>query len=106
MSVKIETAGGITTAKLSGEIDHHSALWLRMDIDTAIFEQKPKLLKLDFERVSFMDSSGIGLVMGRYKLMKEWDGNVELINLPDSIERVMLLAGMNRLCKIRKQEKI
>ena len=102
MSVKIERNEREIIARLSGEIDHHSALWLRMDIDTAVFEDKPKTLKLDFEKVSFMDSSGIGLVMGRYKLVKEWAGSVELINLPENIERVMTLAGMNRLCKIRK----
>ncbi len=101
MGVQIEAKNDIITAKLSGEIDHHSALWLRMDIDTAVFERKPRLLQLDFKDVSFMDSSGIGLVMGRYKLIKEWNGNIELVNLPDNIERVMLLAGMNRLCKIK-----
>ncbi len=102
MSVKIESKDGVILAKRSGEIDHHSALWLRMDIDTAVYEQKPKLLQLDFGDVSFMDSSGIGLVMGRYKLIKEWEGSVELINLPEYIERVMLLAGMNRICRIRR----
>lgn len=102
MAVYIETkTKDELLARLSGEIDHHSSLWLRMDIDTAICENKPKTLQLDFSDVSFMDSSGVGLVMGRYKLMKEIGGSVELCNLPDSIERVMLLAGMNRICKIK-----
>lgn len=102
MAVYIESGEkDCLTARLSGEIDHHSSLWLRMDIDTAICDKRPSVLMLDFGDVSFMDSSGIGLVMGRYKLMKEIGGSVELINLPDSIERVMLLAGMNRICKIK-----
>ena len=53
------------TAFLSGEIDHHSAKTIREEIDLAVSEQIPKELWLDFRDVSFMDSSGIGLVMGR-----------------------------------------
>lgn len=103
MPVKTVSSNGTLTAMLSGEIDHHSSLWLRIDIDTAIVEAKPMLLELDFKDVSFMDSSGIGLVMGRYKLMKETGGSVCLINLPEGIEKVMTLAGMNRICRIKKE---
>ena len=84
-------------AKITGEIDHHTARWLRMDIDTAIQDKEPKKLLLDFSGVSFMDSSGVGLVMGRYKNMSERGGKVELRNMPDYIEKVMSLAGMDRL---------
>lgn len=105
MPVQTEWESGVLTAKISGEIDHHSALWLRMDIDTAIVEKHPKILALDFKEVSFMDSSGIGLVMGRYKLMKEQGGETLLTNLPEGIEKVMLLAGINKLCVIRKEGK-
>ena len=54
--------GGVLTARITGEIDHHSAGWLRMDIDTAINDRHPKVLRLDFSGVSFMDSSGVGQV--------------------------------------------
>ena len=84
-------------ARITGEIDHHSARWLRMDIDTAIQDRSPKKLLLDFSGVSFMDSSGVGLVMGRYKNMQGRGGDVSLINMPDYIEKVMSLAGMDRL---------
>ena len=89
-------------AKITGEIDHHTARWLRMDIDTAIQDKEPKNLKLDFSGVSFMDSSGVGLVMGRYKNMRERGGKVELINMPDYIEKVMSLAGMDRLLEDKR----
>ena len=67
MSVRTETNGKILTAYLDGEIDHHSAKNMRETIDAAIAELMPEMLVLDFKDVSFMDSSGIGLVMGRYK---------------------------------------
>lgn len=98
MAVYITDGGdGTLIAKITGEIDHHSARWLRMDIDTAIQDKEPKKLLIDFSGVSFMDSSGVGLVMGRYKNMKERGGRVELTNMPEYIEKVMNLAGMDRL---------
>ncbi len=98
MQVNIQTDhGDIITAKITGEIDHHSAKWLRMDIDTAINDYKPVLLRLDFSGVTFMDSSGVGLVMGRNVGMKEIGGSVELVNMPPYIERVMAIAGMDKL---------
>lgn len=98
MPVYIESDGESTlTAKITGEIDHHSAKWLRADIDTAINDSKPKLLRLDFSEVTFMDSSGVGLVMGRNLNMKEIGGKVELVNMPPFIEKVMAIAGMDKL---------
>lgn len=103
MAVYITDGGdGTLTARITGEIDHHTARWLRMDIDTAIQDKEPKNLCLDFSGVSFMDSSGVGLVMGRYKNMRERGGKVELINMPDYIEKVMSLAGMDRLLEDKR----
>ncbi len=92
-----EGRGGELIAKITGEIDHHSARWLRSDIDTAISDKSPEKLVLDFSGVSFMDSSGVGLVMGRYKNMAGRGGTVRLVNMPDYIQKVMELAGMDRL---------
>lgn len=87
-------------AFLDGEIDHHSAAGIRTDIDLNITLYKPKALFLDFSAVTFMDSSGIGLVMGRYKKMQEIEGKVHIQNPPNHIRRVMLLSGVNKLAKI------
>ena len=70
-------------------------------IDRDIVQSKPSQLVLDFRGVTFMDSSGIGLVMGRYKLMEEIGGTVLLTNLPSSLKKVMKLAGMDRLAQIK-----
>ena len=71
MSVEIKVTGEVVTALLSGELDHHTARIMREAIDNAIELNMPTALVLDFKDVSFMDSSGIGLVMGRYRnLMK------------------------------------
>ncbi len=90
------------TAVLSGEIDHHSAREMREAIDEAASKVRPKRLILDFSGVQFMDSSGIGLVLGRCKLMQIWGGRVVIANLPPKIEKIVSLAGLNQLCTIVK----
>ena len=100
MSVKIIEEESRTVAVLSGEIDHHNAKNLRMEIDFALRENQPQELILDFSDVGFMDSSGIGLVMGRYKLMQEIGGNLVVRNPPPHIKKVMRLSGIDRLASI------
>lgn len=100
MSVKIINDENKLTAVLSGEIDHHIAKELRRDIDFAVREFQPEELVLDFAEVDFMDSSGIGLVMGRYKLMKETGGKVIVKNPQNQIKKVMRLSGIDKLAAI------
>lgn len=82
---------------LVGDIDHHQAALLRQDIDAVLCAQKPDVLELDLQRVSFMDSSGIGLIMGRYRLLQGWNGRLILSHLSDSVRKLVLLAGLGTL---------
>ncbi len=106
MGVRLILKEGELTAVLSGEIDHHSAREIRGAIDEAAAKVKPKLLTLDFSAVQFMDSSGVGLIMGRCKLMQLWGGRVKITNLPPKIEKIVSLAGLNQLCMIVKEVKV
>ena len=87
-------------AFLDGEIDHHTAAEMRSVIDDALVQGVPKELVLDFTGVTFMDSSGIGLVMGRCKLMNELGGTVTVKNPPNYIRKVMRLSGIDRIATI------
>lgn len=100
MPVRILAEKNKITAFLSGEIDHHSAGDLRSEVDLSVREAMPEVLILDFSDVSFMDSSGIGLVMGRYKLMNEFGGTVTIHNPPPHIKKVMKLSGIEKLASI------
>ena len=100
MAVKITVSGEVITAYLDGEIDHHSAGIMRNEIDAAVEQNMPTMLVLDFKDVSFMDSSGIGLVMGRYKIMKPYGGELHITNTSPHIGKVMKLAGLDRLAKM------
>ena len=102
MGVTIHQEQQSQVAYLSGEIDHHIAKSIRQEIDRACEESAARLLILVFKDVTFMDSSGIGLVMGRYQLMQTLGGEMALSNLPASIKRVMRLAGLDRLAVLDK----
>lgn len=100
MPVKVYVADEILTAYLIGEIDHHSAKEIREEIDGAAARSRPKEMILDFREVTFMDSSGIGLVMGRYAVMQELGGVLRAVNMSGHIKKVMKLAGLDRLAVI------
>ena len=106
MSCEIKSVGELLTVMLDGEIDHHTAKDMREKIDEAIEFYMPTLLIMDFGRVSFMDSSGIGLVMGRYKTLQKKGAKLNLTNLPPNIYKVMKLAGIERLAKIEKENAV
>ena len=100
MSVRINMSDTEITVYLSGEIDHHNATDLRAEIDAAIERIEPSLLILDFRDVTFMDSSGIGLVMGRYRLITPYGGKIKITSANSQIIKVMKLAGLDKLANI------
>lgn len=97
MPVTIEVNGNTMTARLSGELDHHHTQKLREEIDRSVQKEHPSRLILNFAGVEFMDSSGIGLVLGRYRLMQEREGSLVLCAMPPHIRRVMRVAGIANL---------
>ena len=102
MSVKIDVTGEVVTAFLSGEIDHHTAASIRKEIDAAVENSVLTLLVLDFSGVTFMDSSGIGLVMGRYAAAKKKGAVLHVSGAGETLYKVMRLAGIERLARLEK----
>lgn len=90
---------------LSGEIDHHEAARLRPQIDDTLMRKRPAEVELDFSDVTFIDSSAIGLVMGRFRIVEEWGGKVAVSGLTSRQKRVMKLAGLDRIAQFRESEK-
>ena len=100
MKIDIKSENGCSVALLSGEIDHHNAAEIRTKLDKYIISAQPKELVIDFKNITYMDSSGIGLIMGRSKLMRECGGDLVVRNPQSYIKRVMKLSGIERLVKI------
>lgn len=84
-------------AVLPGEIDHHAARFLRERIDRKLFEDHPDVLLLDFSEVKFMDSSGIGLILGRAQIAMEMGSTVQITGLSPRLERLILLSGVEKM---------
>ena len=100
MAVEINVKGEVLTAYLKGELDHHTAAEMRTEIDSAIELNMPELLVLDFSGISFMDSSGIGLVMGRYRILSRRGAKLHISGASPQIYKVMKLAGLERLATL------
>ena len=100
MSVEINVTGEVVTAYLSGELDHHNAKEMRETVDNAIELNMPSLLILDFKDITFMDSSGIGLVMGRYRNLIKYGAELHVTGAPPQIYKMLKLAGIEKLAKL------
>ena len=102
MTVTIQQTDDCMTAVLEGELDHHCAGSIRKEIDAAVRDQEPVLLYL----VTFMDSSGIGLIMGRHQLMQSLGGQVLILDPPQHIRRVLRISGIERIAKVVSSKEV
>lgn len=93
--------GELLTITLSGELDHHNAASLRQSIDALLADRSIRELVFDMRAVTFMDSSGIGIVLGRYRLMTERGGKLSIRGANKYVERMIKMAGLSPL--IQKQ---
>ena len=101
-SVSCNMHNGTLEVAICGEIDHHNARSFRSRIDEKIYLYRPKSVKLDVSGVSFMDSSGLGLILGRFTLTRELGGDFRIVNPTPSVEKILDLAGTSRLITIEK----
>jgi len=85
---------------LEGDIDHHTAAPARSRIDTKLYLTRPRELILDLSNVHFMDSAGLGLILGRFTKASEMGIGFRIINPSIQIQKILDLAGMARLVPI------
>ena len=100
MPVRISVKGEVVSAYIEGELDHHNAASIRQEIDSAVEMNLPSLLVLDFSAVSFMDSSGIGLVMGRFRNLQPTGASLHITGTSPHIYKIMKLSGIEKLAKL------
>lgn len=93
------------TAAFSGDIDHHAAREMRQELDEVITHSQPELLILDMEKVGFMDSSGIGLILGRLRAVRACGGDIIIKNARPEIAAVIKISGLSGLLvEVEKNE--
>lgn len=97
MEIKTECIGTTLVIKLEGELDHHSAAELKEEADRAISMRNIVNLVLDFDGVTFMDSSGIGVIIGRYKQIKARGGRVMIIRVKPHVDKILEISGLKQI---------
>ena len=99
-----EYESGVLKFKIVGEIDHHNARTLRTKMDEDIFLYRPTRVELELGSVDFMDSSGLGLIIGRLERAGEVGGKLVLRNPSKRVEKVLSLAGIERIVTIERDK--
>ncbi|MCH5249125.1 MAG: anti-sigma factor antagonist [Lachnospiraceae bacterium] len=86
--------------RMPNEIDHHQSDYISKMADKYIMNEQVGNVVFDFDRTSFMDSSGIGVIVGRYKKISCFGGKVFAINVDKRIKRIMILSGLENIVEI------
>ena len=94
MDVIFSVTGNTLIVELLGELDHHGAESAKEKIDRALDSYKTRYLIFDFTKVTFMDSSGIGMILGRYRKLGEEDGRVAITGCSQHIRSILNMAGV------------
>ena len=101
MEMQVKSADRNLLLELSGELDHHGAKNALRELELAVDAALPRLLVLDLTGVTFMDSSGIALILRAQQRIQLLDGSVLVRNVPSQARRVLDAAGIGRLVTIQ-----
>jgi len=97
LHLKLEVVDKTMIVQFDGELDHHSAEEIREEIDNEIESKNIKNLIFDLSNLKFMDSSGIGIVIGRYKIINKRDGRVAVINVNPHVDKIFNMSGIYKI---------
>ncbi len=92
--------GTTLTIQLPAEIDHHNSEQIRMEADRLVQRRNIRCILFDFSKAVFMDSSGIGMIIGRYKMMRFMGGNVIAMNVGERMRRILTMSGIYKIIDI------
>lgn len=104
LHVEMEHYRGILIVRLSGELDHHTADMVRMQMDEAIQRRQCEHLVLSLKDLQFMDSSGLGVILGRYKLIKNKGGKMVVCDVNPPVYRLLEMSGLFKIMPIYENE--
>lgn len=100
MEVNLKIIKKSLIVRFDGELDHHTAADIRTRIDQAYTEKMLKNIVLDLNNLQFMDSSGIGLIMGRYKLVSQNGGKIFLVHVSPRVLKILKMSGILKIVQL------
>lgn len=104
MSIEITKNNDTLIVRIYGEFDLRAAEFNRSDIDEKFRSQKAKNIIFNLSKVTFMDSSGLGIILGRYRKVTEQGGKVAMSNVPTKFNKILELSGVKRLLSVYNNE--
>lgn len=106
MNIEFDEVDKLLCIQITEEIDHHTTEKLRRKMDYEITRFMPREVVFDFSKVSFMDSAGIGLLIGRYKLAKLLGGTMKIVNSSRAVKKMLEMSGVVRIIPVEEDEKV
>lgn len=100
LDITVRQENQTLTVFLKGELDHHAASKIKDTIDLLILKAPVKVLIMDMAGVTFMDSSGIGLIVGRYNRIRSFGGKMFIKNPSQALSKILKMSGIDQLMKI------
>ena len=100
MNIEFSNEKNALIMKIEGEIDHRYATQIRREADRKIVTYPEKVFIIDLSSVSFMDSSGIGVIIGRYKLVKSFGSEVLIVSQNKAVGKILDMSGIKKIIKI------
>lgn len=100
MYLSVEKHKNNLLVQFKGELDHHTTENVRQKIDNQYFDQRLKNIILDLRGLTFMDSSGIGLIMGRYRNCIEKDGLVAIVSDNSYVDKMLKMSGLLKIIQV------
>lgn len=104
--MKYQVQENCLTIFLPNELDHHNAESIRKKADRLIEKHHIKCVIFDFEKTNFMDSSGIGVIMGRYRLVYMLGGEVWAVNPNERMKKILMMSGVTKMIQIYEEEEV
>lgn len=101
--LQYEPIGRSVTVVIAGELDHCAAPQIRRVLDEVLLDPQVIHMVLDLENLTFMDSSGIGVLLGRLRLLQSRGGSLSVMNMQPPVEKLFRLSGMQRVIGIEQK---
>ncbi|WP_035344239.1 anti-sigma F factor antagonist [Halalkalibacter hemicellulosilyticus] len=104
LQIGVEERGAVLLVRLVGELDHHTAEELRTQVENKLVQHEVRHIVLNLEQLSFMDSSGLGVILGRYKQVKAVGGEMVVCAISPAVKRLFELSGLFKIIRLEESE--
>lgn len=104
LNIHLEQKDSVLLIRLEGELDHHTAELLRKQVEQQFAKKGLKHIVLNLEHLTFMDSSGLGVILGRYKQVKQLGGEMVVCAISPDVKRLFEMSGLFKIVRLEENE--